>query len=67
MLRCYTLPLVAGATVQFDPVTYRVVEGMAANLRLVLSQAVSSEVTVQINSQDVSTSGNAAKLAGPSE
>lgn len=55
----YTHPvlLLTGLTVQFDPVIYRVTEGEGAELRLVLSEASTSDVTVVLNSADVSTSG----------
>ena len=42
---------------QFDPEEYRVVEGVGANLRIVLSQASAESVSVQLSSEDISTSG----------
>ena len=47
----------AAVMVEFDPVEYRLVEGEIAMLRLVLSNASNAPVTVELNSQDVTASG----------
>jgi hypothetical protein len=44
--------------VQFDPQEYQVVEGQSAQLRIVLSQVSSSQVTVLLRTQDGTAEGN---------
>ena len=44
-------------TVQFDPEEYTVVEGEDARLRIILSGASTMEVTVVLNTQDGTASG----------
>ena len=49
--------LIVGVTVMFDPVEYSVVEGQSVRMRIVLSMAMDHDITVQLNFQDITTSG----------
>ena len=53
------------ALINFDPVKYEVEEGQTTNLELVLSRLLEREVIVQLNIQDVSTSGKLKKTFPP--
>ena len=44
--------------VQFDPITYSTMEGQAATMTIVLSEAANEEVTVLFSTEDGSARGN---------